>query len=50
MTSVKVDVNIGAQTQRREPGKLGFEGAFRLPSVAAVQGQARCPQGVQGCG
>ncbi|WP_158270215.1 DUF748 domain-containing protein [Limnohabitans sp. T6-20] len=40
MTSVKVDVNIGAQTQRREPGKLGFEGAFRLPSVAAVQGQA----------
>lgn len=40
MTSVRVDVNIGPQTQRREQGKLGFEGAFRLPSVAAVQGQA----------
>lgn len=40
MTSLKVDVNIGTQTQRREPGKVGFEGSFRLPSVATVQGQA----------
>lgn len=38
MSSLNVDFNIGAQTQRREQGKLGFEGMFRLPSVTAVAG------------
>ena len=35
MTTIQGDFTTGAQ--RRESGKLGFEGAFRLPSVAAGQ-------------
>ena len=38
MTTVKVDFTTG--TQRRQSGKLGFDGAFRLPSVAAGQAKA----------
>lgn len=45
MTTVKGDFITGAQ--RREPGKLGFEGAFRLPSAADGQAKAT-PLEVQG--
>jgi hypothetical protein len=45
MTTVKGDFITGAQ--RSEPGKLGFEGAFRLPSAAAAQAKAT-PLEVQG--
>ncbi len=45
MTTVKGDFITGVQ--RREAGKLGFEGVFRLPAVAA--GQAKTvPLQVQG--
>ena len=38
MTPVKLDLVTGSQ--RREAGKLGFEGVFRLPSVGADQAKA----------
>ncbi len=40
MTSVTVDFNTGAQTQRRESGQLSFEGAVRWPLAATALGQA----------
>lgn len=38
MTPIQLDFSTGAA--RREPGKLGFEGALRWPSVNAAQTQA----------
>ena len=38
MTPVKLDLMTGSQ--RREAGKLGFEGVFRLPSKGADQAKA----------
>lgn len=38
MTPVKLDLSTGAQ--RREAGKLSFDGAFRLPSVGVAQAKA----------
>ena len=38
MTPFQLDLNTGAQ--RREPGRLGFEGAFRWPSAGAAHAKA----------
>lgn len=45
MTTVKGEFTTGAQ--RREAGKLGFEGTFRMPSATAGQNKAT-PLQVQG--